>query len=135
MLLAQALRVALFWLLGISELTARRCLEVHKLVFVLINRSVRQFLAIFFLSALCIPTLYKAGLFTLYQLNRDYITSNYCVNKDRPITMCYGKCFLERGLSIADHIPSAKNLVLQLKFESSEFETTGFVASFSVGEI
>jgi hypothetical protein len=96
---------------------------------------VKQFLAIFFLSALCLPTLYKAGLFTFYQLNRDYIADNYCVNKDRPITMCYGKCFLEKGLSIADHIPDTKNLVSQLKFESSEFETTGFVASFSVNEV
>jgi hypothetical protein len=90
---------------------------------------VRQTLAIFFIIALSLPSLYKAGLISFYKLGRGFIAENYCVNKDQPITMCYGKCFLERGLSLADQIPSSKNLVSQVKFESSEFEYVSITAS------
>lgn len=54
---------------------------------------------IFLLSAEC---LYKLGIITYYQLNKDYVAEVLCVNKDNPITMCYGKCFLKRHLDLAD---------------------------------
>jgi len=54
-------------------------------------------------------------------LNRDYIVENYCVNKDRPITMCYGSCFLEKGLSLADPAPGGDKLKSMLKLEMQEF--------------
>ncbi len=78
-------------------------------------------LSIFFLVILFLPALYKVGFFTFYQLNRDYIAENYCVNKDRPITMCYGSCFLEKGLTLADQAPNPDSLVSTLKFEMHEF--------------
>lgn len=77
--------------------------------------------AIFFLVLLALPAIYKVGLFTFFQLNRQYIAENYCVNKDRPITMCYGQCFLVKGMELADATPNPDSLVSQLKFESSEF--------------
>jgi hypothetical protein len=75
---------------------------------------------------LSLPAVYKAGFYTFYQLNKDYIAENYCVNKDRPITMCYGKCFLERGLELADPTPDPDALVAQLKFEKAEFVIDDF---------
>ena len=78
-------------------------------------------LSIFFLVILSLPALYKVGFFTFYQLNKAYITENYCVNKDRPITMCYGSCFLEKGLTLADQVPNPDSLVSTLKFEIQEF--------------
>ena len=78
-------------------------------------------LSIFFLVILSLPAVYKVGFFTFYQLNRDYIAENYCVNRERPITMCYGSCFLEKGLGLADQVPNPDSLVSTLKFELQEF--------------
>ena len=33
-----------------------------------------------------------------YQLNRDYIANVLCVNKDKPITVCEGSCYLAKRL-------------------------------------
>jgi hypothetical protein len=32
-------------------------------------------------------------------VNKERITELFCVNKDKPITMCYGKCYLKKQLS------------------------------------
>jgi hypothetical protein len=45
---------------------------------------------------------YQLGVITYFHLNRDYIAQVLCINKERPITMCYGQCFLERSLDLAD---------------------------------
>jgi len=82
---------------------------------------VKQKLSIFFLVILSLPAVYKVGFFTFYQLNKDYIAENYCVNKDRPITMCYGSCFLDKGLSLADQTPNPDNVLSTIKFELQEF--------------
>ena len=33
-----------------------------------------------------------------YYLNYDYIVDVLCINKDKPITICYGKCYLSNQL-------------------------------------
>jgi hypothetical protein len=35
-------------------------------------------------------------------LNRQYIADVLCINKEEPITMCYGQCFLEKNLGLQD---------------------------------
>jgi hypothetical protein len=83
---------------------------------------------------LSLPVIYKTGLFTFYQLNKEFITENYCVNKDRPITMCYGKCFLERGMQLMEQTPSPKSINAQLKLEKTEFFVPDFVFSLLIPE-
>ncbi len=34
-----------------------------------------------------------------YIINYDYIVSNLCVNRDKPVLACNGKCYLEGQLS------------------------------------
>ena len=34
-----------------------------------------------------------------YELNRDFITKNFCVNKAKPSLHCNGKCHLKKELS------------------------------------
>jgi hypothetical protein len=82
---------------------------------------VKQQLSTFFLVVLSLPAVYKVGLFTFYRLNRHYIAENYCINKDRPITMCYGSCFLDKGLAIADQTTHPDSLTSTFKFEWQEF--------------
>jgi hypothetical protein len=64
--------------------------------------AVKKVLAIaliFLLSAQCV---FKLTIITFFEVNRDYIAEVLCVNKETPITMCYGQCFLDRNLSLAD---------------------------------
>ncbi len=82
--------------------------------------------ALFFLVLLSLPAIYKAGLFSFYELNRDYIAKNYCVNKNQPITICYGKCFLQRGMELTDQTPNPESINAQLKMERVEFFVLDF---------
>ncbi len=36
-----------------------------------------------------------------YELRRDFIVRNYCINKDRPQLACNGKCYLSRKIAAA----------------------------------
>jgi hypothetical protein len=94
----------------------------------------KEKISIFFLVVLSLPAVYKVGFFTFYQLNKDYIAENYCVNKDRPITMCYGSCFLEKGLGLADQAPNPDSLVSTLKFEIQEFLVDDVVIPTNITE-
>ncbi|MBS1490731.1 MAG: hypothetical protein JSS93_09400 [Bacteroidetes bacterium] len=81
----------------------------------------RKLAAIFFLILLGMPMVCKISLVSFYQLYRDYIALNYCINKDKPITMCYGRCFLERGLQLTDETSVPDQLTSQHKTEMPAF--------------
>jgi hypothetical protein len=51
------------------------------------------------LSAQC---LYQLGIITYFQLNHDYVAQVLCINKEKPMTLCYGNCFLKRNLKLTD---------------------------------
>ena len=40
----------------------------------------------------------KLGIYAYFQLNKDYISSVLCINKDKPVLQCNGKCFLSKKL-------------------------------------
>ena len=47
---------------------------------------------------------YKLGVITYFQLNRKFIAEFLCINKEQPITMCEGQCFLKKNLQQADDV-------------------------------
>ncbi|MCF2443362.1 hypothetical protein L0657_05290 [Dyadobacter sp. CY345] len=50
--------------------------------------------------------LVKAWLIPLvcldYELRKEYIAKALCVNRNKPITLCYGKCYLANKLAAAN---------------------------------
>jgi len=50
-----------------------------------------------FIVLLIIPILLqtfdKLGRLVYYQTNKAYITNRFCINKDKPLMMCSGKCY------------------------------------------
>jgi len=50
--------------------------------------------------------LVKAWLIPLvcldYELRKEYIAKTFCVNRNKPITVCYGKCYLADKLAAAN---------------------------------
>lgn len=55
-------------------------------------------ISILLILLLSIQCLYNLGLISYFQLNRDYIAKVLCINKEEPITMCHGQCFLDNNL-------------------------------------
>lgn len=49
---------------------------------------------------------YKLGVITYFYLQRDHIAATLCVNKDKPVSMCKGQCFLKKHLALADDAAS-----------------------------
>jgi len=44
---------------------------------------------------------YFLGYLAYYELNIDYIVETYCINKDKPVLQCNGKCHLASQLNFA----------------------------------
>ena len=95
---------------------------ILKSTFVAIFGGVKRIAAIAFIFLISSQCIFKLGIVTYFQVNRDYIAEVLCVNKENPITMCHGKCFLDRNLSlvdddIANQVPGS----IKLKVETSSF--------------
>ena len=69
---------------------------------------------IFVMSIQCF---YKLGVIGYFQLNQDYIAEVLCINKDKPIAMCNGQCFLKQKLNLGEE---EKNTSIPLNRERSE---------------
>lgn len=41
-----------------------------------------------------LPALTKVGIMINFEINRDFIAEVLCINKEQPITMCEGQCYL-----------------------------------------
>lgn len=63
---------------------------------------------------------YSATIYIWYQVNREYITQAFCVNKNRPQLKCNGQCYLAKQLQEAEE----RNPPQQLKewLEINAFE-------------
>lgn len=61
--------------------------------------------------------------FIEHQLNLDYIIENFCVNKDKPVMQCNGKCHLKKQIKKAEKEEKEKkpflikdNILLYISF-------------------
>src|SRR5688572_1536181 len=75
---------------------------IRKSSFGITFESVKRLTAIAFIFLLSAQCIFKLTIITYFQTNRDYIAEVLCVNKEKPMTMCNGQCFLDRNLSLAD---------------------------------
>ena len=59
-------------------------------------------IAFLLLVALTYQCLGSLGVFAWYEVNRDFIAANWCVNRDKPMLHCDGKCILAQKLRKLD---------------------------------
>jgi len=69
---------------------------------------VKQITAIGLVLLMSLQCFYKLGVITYFTLNQEYIAEVLCINKEKPMTMCYGTCFLKRNLDLADQSSADK---------------------------
>jgi hypothetical protein len=63
-------------------------------IFVVVKKVLPYFF-IFLVISFSTKNLWRYGMF---KLNQAYITSAFCVNKDRPALKCDGKCYLKKTI-------------------------------------
>ncbi|MFD2520619.1 hypothetical protein [Emticicia soli] len=54
-------------------------------------------------------------IYLQYEINKDYIIKNYCVNKNRPQLHCDGKCYLAKKLKAAEERDTHQSKVSAFK--------------------
>lgn len=69
--------------------------------------------------ALMLPNLTKIGILIDFKINQDFIAEVLCINREKPMTMCSGKCYLSELLKKAEEhedkqAPTSKNERLEI---------------------
>ncbi|HQW47717.1 MAG: hypothetical protein IPL09_14805 [Bacteroidetes bacterium] len=84
---------------------------------------------------LCFSLFLKVGTLITWKLNQDYIAKNLCVNVDKPMMGCKGKCQLDKRLMKIDAASSQekspiqetlKISVIDLFIDTNPFVWSGF---------
>lgn len=57
-----------------------------------------RIIAIVLMLSLSCQSLVRLGIVAWYEVNKDYITEKFCINKDKPQMKCCGKCYLRKQL-------------------------------------
>ena len=58
----------------------------------------KSVIAYILLLAVMLPTLSPWGTVAYYHINKTYIARELCENRQKPIAMCYGKCYIPKKL-------------------------------------
>jgi len=66
-------------------------------------------MAFFLLIALQAPLFSKWGSVAYFQMNREFIAKNLCVNKNKPKMNCNGQCYLAKQLKSAEDKETKSN--------------------------
>ena len=62
----------------------------------------KKVFSILMVAAILLPNLTKIGIFIDFKINQDFIAEFLCINKEEPIVMCYGECYLSDQLQKAE---------------------------------
>jgi len=52
--------------------------------------------------AVMLPSLTKIGILIDFKINQDFIAEVLCINKEKPMSTCNGKCYLSEKLQEAE---------------------------------
>lgn len=61
-------------------------------------RSMTRLISIILLSGFLFQSFSKVLILANYEMNKEYITKNFCENKNKPKMHCNGKCHLKKQL-------------------------------------
>ena len=80
----------------------------------MINRILLFVISLAILS----QTMSSVVIFAGYDLNKEYINKNYCINKDKPKLSCNGKCHLMKELKAHEQSESTPLSTVKEKMET-----------------
>lgn len=85
---------------------------------------VTRLLAIILFMSLSFQSMVKLGIVAWYQVNKTYVATVLCENKDKPEMNCCGKCYVRKQLNKADDNGSSEK---QTPVKGPHFETVDYV--------
>ena len=88
----------------------------------MLRRLITYFLLFSILSVSLAPAFIVAG----FELNRDYIGTTLCINRDKPQLHCNGKCYLMKKLKAAEENERKENTRLKMENFSGYFDINTF---------
>lgn len=56
--------------------------------------GLKRLFSIAMIFVLMTGTISRLGIWINFKINQDFIAEVLCINKEEPITMCYGSCYL-----------------------------------------
>lgn len=80
----------------------------------------KRAIAILLLLSLFYQTFLKLGIVIWYHVNKDYIASTLCENRNRPEKKCCGRCYLNKQLRKADGNEKGANGTVPEKWNMGE---------------
>jgi hypothetical protein len=99
----------------------------------------KRLVSISLIFILAAQSLFQLGLFTYFEINRDYIAQVLCINRNNynpeepQITMCGGQCFLKKNLKLAENSPTDEKVPSsRLKIEIPSFVLSDYVFSLDI---
>jgi hypothetical protein len=92
---------------------------------------VKRFLAIGFIFLLSAQCIFKLSIITYFEANREYIAEVLCINKEEPMTVCHGQCFLDRNLSLVEEQSTQEPANVKLQIETIVFVSHSSDIEFS----
>lgn len=79
------------------------------------NFNIRaQVFACLLLLSLQLPTIMRTGVLLDFYLHRDQISSEFCVNTDKPDLGCKGRCHLAKMLDAGEQEPQVPNIPVEV---------------------
>ena len=100
----------------------------------------KNFFVLLLLVTILLQTLDKFGLVLYYQEHKAYIIDFFCINKEEPLKMCSGKCYLVSEFekqdrndehNLLDHL---QNSTINYIIEDFKYESI-FVPAFLVPSV
>lgn len=88
----------------------------------------RIVVSILLFTALSFHLVVQLSIVTWYEVNKDYIAKNLCVNRNKPELKCCGKCYLKKQLNKAEQPGDDK----QAPPKSSKLSIEAFVIPVAV---
>jgi len=70
----------------------------------------RQGIAIFFAFLMLSVSCKELFQYAAFKLNQDYISTVFCINKDKPEMKCDGKCYLKKTMDTSKEEKQSKAL-------------------------
>ena len=68
-------------------------------ILLLLTSGLKYIITILLIVTIAIQTFSKWFLILQYEIQKDYIANNLCVDRAKPSSCCKGKCFLQKKLS------------------------------------
>ena len=88
----------------------------------------KRIFCIFLIAIIISSTLTRLFYFAGYELNKDFIAKELCINRDKPQLNCNGKCFLTKKIAEAEKKQESN----ERKTQKDLSQQTMLISSFKV---